>query len=179
MKSGALSKSSIADQLNVAFEELIDYCESQDDQIFEIPLSEGKWSTAQNLDHLCSSTFPLIRAMKMPKFTLRMSFGRMNRNEKTFDQLLAKYKKVLQGGVVAPTRFSPNSISNDEKKVLLSKFNQAKTQLLNVLNKWEEGALSKYIIPHPALGKLTMREMLYFTIFHTRHHLNIIQKINS
>jgi hypothetical protein len=26
------------------------------------------------------------------------------------------------------------------------------------------------VLPHPLLGKLTIREMLYFTVYHGEHH---------
>jgi len=31
------------------------------------------------------------------------------------------------------------------------------------------------VIPHPALGTLTGREMLFFTPFHNRHHLALVR----
>jgi hypothetical protein len=30
--------------------------------------------------------------------------------------------------------------------------------------------LDLLILPHPLLGKLTLREMLYFTLYHVEHH---------
>ena len=35
--------------------------------------------------------------------------------------------------------------------------------------------LDVYILPHPLLGKVTLREMLYFTIHHNEHHLELLQ----
>jgi hypothetical protein len=32
------------------------------------------------------------------------------------------------------------------------------------------------MVPHPSLGKITMRELLLFTIYHTEHHLKVIEK---
>ncbi len=29
-------------------------------------------------------------------------------------------------------------------------------------------------MPHPLIGRLTVREMLFFTLLHTRHHLDRI-----
>ena len=34
-----------------------------------------------------------------------------------------------------------------------------------------EHKLDRCILPHPLLGKLTLREMIYFTIYHMEHHL--------
>jgi hypothetical protein len=41
--------------------------------------------------------------------------------------------------------------------------------------KWKDDQLDHYIAPHPLLGKLTLRELCYFTIYHAGHHLNIIK----
>ena len=35
---------------------------------------------------------------------------------------------------------------------------------------FSEKQLDTFILPHPLLGKLTLREMLYFTIYHAEHH---------
>ena len=38
-----------------------------------------------------------------------------------------------------------------------------------------EEDLDRYLAPHPLLGKITLRELAYFTIYHTHHHLQIIK----
>ena len=39
-------------------------------------------------------------------------------------------------------------------------------------DKFSEDEIDTYILPHPLLGKLTIREMIYFTIYHVEHHQN-------
>jgi len=179
INSNISTKEDIIDGLVDVFDKTIQYCSAQDDTIFEKPLAIGKWSTAQNIDHLCSSTFPMIKGMSMPKLLMKATFGTNNRAEKSIDDLYSKYKAALTNGVKAPPQFDPDIINNDQKQQLLEKFEYAKTKLLKVLEKWDEKSLSKYILPHPAIGKLTIREMLFFTIFHTEHHLEIIKQIKK
>ena len=38
------------------------------------------------------------------------------------------------------------------------------------IDKLDEEDLDNYILPHPLIGKTTIREMLYFTIYHVQHH---------
>jgi len=38
------------------------------------------------------------------------------------------------------------------------------------IDRFSETQLDQLILPHPLLGKLTLREMLYFTIYHVQHH---------
>lgn len=50
-------------------------------------------------------------------------------------------------------------------------------KLITAINKnWSDPQLDQYLAPHPLLGKLTLRELGYFTIYHTEHHLNIIKE---
>jgi len=44
------------------------------------------------------------------------------------------------------------------------------------LSGFSEEDLDKLILPHPLLGKLTLREMMYFTIYHVQHHQRIVER---
>jgi hypothetical protein len=39
---------------------------------------------------------------------------------------------------------------------------------------WREADLDRYLLPHPLLGKLTLREMLHFTLYHNYHHVQSV-----
>jgi hypothetical protein len=43
-------------------------------------------------------------------------------------------------------------------------------QLARRVNRFSESELDQLLLPHPLLGKLTLREMVYFTIYHAHHH---------
>jgi|SRR5882672_10633400 len=47
--------------------------------------------------------------------------------------------------------------------------------LIAKIEKQSEADLDKYILLHPLLGKLILREMLYFTIHHNEHHLELLK----
>jgi hypothetical protein len=42
-------------------------------------------------------------------------------------------------------------------------------------DEYSEVQLDHYILPHPLLGKVTIQEMMYFTIYHAEHHHNCTQ----
>ena len=46
--------------------------------------------------------------------------------------------------------------------------------LCSRLERMDEKQLDAYLLPHPLLGKLTLREMLYFTIYHVEHHGRLV-----
>jgi molybdopterin synthase catalytic subunit len=50
-------------------------------------------------------------------------------------------------------------------------------KLNKVAQKCSEKDLDYYVIPHPLIGKLTLREMLFFCIYHVQHHHKITEKI--
>ena len=135
----------------------------------------GKWSAGQNLDHLIRAIKPLQPAYGLPKVALRIMFGKTNRPSKTFDELVAKYKAKLAAGGRANGPFIPPFISFEKKDVLIRKYTEQKQKLIAKIERQSEKDLDAYILPHPLLGKVTLREMLYFTIHHNEHHLELLK----
>jgi len=53
---------------------------------------------------------------------------------------------------------------------LLEQWSKASSELVLVAEKWNESELDGYLLPHPLIGKLTIREMLFFTMYHNLRH---------
>ena len=62
------------------------------------------------------------------------------------------------------------------KEKLLKSYKKEQEKFEKRLSKFSEKELSTLLLPHPLLGKLTLREFGYFTHYHTKHHLENIQK---
>ena len=137
---------------------------------------EGKWSAGQQLDHIVRSVSPVNMAMGLPKFIVKWKFGTANRPSKTFEGLVEKYNRKLQEGGKASGRFVPLPVSGHQKDDLIKQLNLLVASLSHKTTKHSEEALDKYILPHPLLGKLTLREMLYFTAYHVEHHMHLVEK---
>lgn len=135
----------------------------------------GKWSAGQNLDHLIRSIKPLQMAYGLPKLMLRILFGKTNRPSRTYDEVVTKYKNKLAAGGRASGPFVPPAILFKNKEALLKKYDEQKQKLIAKIEKQSEKELDEYILPHPLLGKVTLREMLYFTIHHNVHHLELLK----
>lgn len=146
----------------------------EEKELFD-PRAEGKWSPAEILGHLILSTKPLNKALSVPKFLLRSQFGKNNREEGSFERVLEKYHRGLESGVEAPPNFVFKGAKERGKDGMLDMFTKELNKLLEHIDKWSEKDLSTYILPHPAIGKLTIREMLFFTVFHTDHHLKQLE----
>ncbi|MBN8826037.1 MULTISPECIES: DinB family protein [unclassified Spirosoma] len=131
-----------------------------------------KWSVADVMQHLYLSARPVVKVMAGPREVLTQ-WGKADHLPKTYDQLAAEYGAVLSTGMKAPTPFVPRPEDmNVEKQVVIDRFTAMYTAVNNALESWTEQELDAYCMPHPALGKLTVREMLYFISIHTQHHLN-------
>lgn len=44
------------------------------------------------------------------------------------------------------------------------------------IENWSEADLDRYRLPHPLLGKLTVRDMLLFTVQHLAHHASKVEE---
>jgi hypothetical protein len=139
----------------------------------------GKWSAGQNLDHLIRAIKPLQLAFRLPKFFLKFSFGLTNRASKSYEQLVEKYNYKLAQGGKASVPFIPPLVLFEKKLSLLKTYEKEKQNFIKKVQRQKESDLDKYILPHPLLGKLTLREMLFFTIYHNQHHLESLEQRQS
>jgi hypothetical protein len=132
----------------------------------------GKWTAGQQLDHIYLSLKPLTTALGLPKIGLR-AFGSANRLSRDYDGVVAKYHEALANGGKAPNNFVPDPVSYMDKDALADKLKGNLAKLASHLDKYSEEDLDSYLLPHPLLGKMTVREMLYFTIYHSEHHYKV------
>ena len=177
--TGTLSIQELKHGLTTAASSLVQFCSTLSaEQFFHQP--EGKWSAAQQVQHLVKSTDMARLAFTLPKFIVRILGGKPNRHSHSFDELVAKYNLKLEKGGKASGRYIPKPIPETfGQEKLLQQFSRSMQQFANALQKnWTEPKLDQYLAPHPLLGKITLRELCYFTIHHSNHHLNSIQKMN-
>ncbi len=134
--------------------------------------AEGKWSPAMQAEHLVKSVRPVTLAFSLPKFVLPLIFGKANRPSRTYDELIAKYKVKLSEGGKASKPFVPEAPKS--LSAVCERLEKSMATLSNRAESFSETQLDRLILPHPLLGKLTLREMLYFTAYHAQHHRELI-----
>jgi hypothetical protein len=142
------------------------------------------WSPAEHVRHLRKSTAPLARALRLPPWLLRLWFGRGRGTSRTFHALHETYRTALanggQAGRFAPTPEPAPPDLEGRRSEILSAWRAAVEELGSAGARWPEPALDRTLLPHPLLGKLTVREMLEFTVFHTTHHLErVASRVNG
>ncbi len=140
----------------------------------------GKWAPIDDLRHLSRSVSPLVRALDLPKIALRVLFGRSKKKSMTYDQVLQLYYRALDAGAVANGRFIPSERreegSEAYREAALRRWNNLGDALLQALDGWRDEQLDKLRLPHPVLGKITVREMLFFTHLHNLKHIDIARR---
>ncbi len=135
----------------------------------------GVWSASDNLDHLIKSAKPFSTALKMPRPALQAMFGKSEKPFRDYQEICRTYRDELAKGAQASGRFLPEQQSPDEKAAgqkeqLIASWISAGRGLVSAAEAWAETDLDLYQLPHPILGKLTVREMLFFTIYHNLRH---------
>jgi hypothetical protein len=137
---------------------------------------DGKWTAGQTLDHILRSVKPLNLAFGLPKFMLKLLFGKPNRISRTYTELVIKYQQKLKEGGIATGQFIPKNMGFSKRSNLNESLSSSIIKLTKLTGRFSEQELDGILLPHPLLGKLTLREMLYFTIYHVQHHHEITKR---
>lgn len=174
-----MHKNELITKFSISYDNFVNYIDSLANEKFNAQLDK-KWNAGKELDHIVKSIEPLAKIL-CSKTTIIENFGIIDRPTLSFIDLANKYKDILKNGGIAIGRFVPEKeIGADRKaeliKTLLNYINVIKTNLTN----FSEDELDKLVLPHPLLGPLTIREMIYFTMYHAEHHVqNIKRNIDS
>lgn len=145
---------------------------------FATPQGE-KWSPAEHVRHLAKSSYPLVGALGLPKIVLGLRFGRAGTPSRSLAVLRDDYRRLLRETGATAGRFAPTpqaapadaASAAARQQEVLGRWRAAVSGLALRIPRWSEAALDRYRLPHPLLGKLTVREMLFFTVYHNAHHL--------
>jgi hypothetical protein len=141
---------------------------------FKMPHPE-KWSIAQNLVHLFQSVKGLVGLFGTP--SKMDGFGKSDRSSKSYEDIKAAYQKILSVPLPPPFNgFRPIDTEGSVSEVMAN-FQSIHARLLERFALFSEADLDTYQIPHPVMGLLTMREIMQFTAYHTRHHHLAIKNI--
>lgn len=141
------------------------------------------WSAADYLKHLIISVKPLAKAMSMPPENLAKLFGESGRASRSYDEIVAAYQARIDAGMraedagnaVLPSayRYPEGVLTGDmqsETAHLAQAWQDANTRLLAAMQQCDDAMLDSSQLPHPAIGLVTLREMLFFTVHHNSLH---------
>ena len=161
-------------QLNASFTAAENTANSFSESAFFQRPATGKWSAAENMQHLFFSVKPLVGLFGKPE--LMLQFGKRNRPSMSYDDIVALYLEKLK-------TFSTANIVNvvdglsPTKAGQIEVFHSINGKFIERASALSEEVLDDYQIPHPLLGLLTVREFIFFTDYHTRYHTQTMANI--
>jgi len=173
-----MQKEDIVLKLEEKHQTLLNWLENHnDDKWQEGP--EGKWTTGQQALHLLQSIKPLNNALSMPKFILKFKFGKANRKLRDYDAVVKRYQERLIDAQGITFKGSQNMKvpTLQDKQYILNRLQVENKKLqYKTLKRWTNKQLDNYILPHPLMGKMPVREIIMWTAHHVEHHTKILQE---
>ena len=168
------TKADIIQELGNSMNEVSSFVQSIPEEEFSKARGD-KWSIAENLSHLIKSNQAIASGLKLPKLTFR-GFGKPNRPERSYEEVVNRYLEKLKVAEFPQNPFAPKSDQPFNREEMLDHWMTIDEKLRSrIEKKWDEKDLDAYLMPHPLMGKLMTREMLFFAIFHNYHHLKAMK----
>jgi hypothetical protein len=130
----------------------------------------GKWNAGAQLDHLIRSVRPLVLAYRLPVWLPGLLFGPSKNGSAAFADIARRYEAQLKAGAKATGAYIPKGIPFADRQRGLEALLEAAERVAGMIRRMPEATLDRYRLPHPLIGKLSYREMAYFTIHHVGHH---------
>lgn len=170
-----LNKFQIISHAENTIDDIVKQCRQMDESLFFY--KSEQWSVAENLEHLSLSLHKSWLGLFAPKFFLKWKFGKPDHVSRSYEELLQVYYQKLDAGYEQDKRYIP--IVKEEKgakEKLIQRFEHICTKFLDQIRYyWEDDSMDEYQVAHPVLGLITIRELLYFNLFHNTHHYKTIR----
>lgn len=169
----------ITDAFAVLYTESVRYWSGFDTRTFLAPIGEA-WSPADNVRHLTKSMRAVTQGLRIPRILLLVAFFAPKRASRTYDEVREVYRARLAKGATAG-RFGPGALNltddPDAARAQIMEYHAVAVRALAAaIARWPEPLLDRRHLPHPLLGKLTVREMLFFTLYHNQHHVDNVRR---
>ena len=170
------NQSELIEQFSTAKNDILDFYTAIPESIF-FSKPEIGWSPLENIKHLNTATSVVALFLRKELKFLLLLFGQSD-SKKSIQEIIKNYNDKLNNGsgagVFSPL-FAKSNIDVEKKKTEIKSLIESIQSLINVLPSWTEEELDSTNIVHPILGVMTVREMLYFSIYHLYHHTSKVQ----
>jgi len=138
------------------------------------------WSPADNVRHLSKSVRAVQQGLRLPPFVVRLVFGAASGPARDYETIRTIYRdRLAQGASAGRFAPAPKPAAADpaaERRRIMRAHEASVADLTARIAKWSEAQLDSRALPHPLLGKLSVREMLFFTVYHNTHHVANVQR---
>lgn len=166
--------------LDRAHAESLAYWQTYPTPAFFAPLGTA-WAPASHVRHLTRAMRAVTSGLRLPRLALRLAFGTAHGPSRRFDALRTDYRAALarggQAGRFAPAPLAIESSGAEAARARIMGYHAAAVAALTEASaRWPEESLDRYRLPHPLLGRITVREMLAFTVAHNVHHVHVAER---
>jgi hypothetical protein len=117
-----------------------------------------KWNAGQQLNHIYLCLIPIEQALASKEYILN-KFGLSDHSSQPYQEIVKQYMHALNHGGKAPDRFVPEKFDLLNKPLLTNKLNDLLIRIGQQLEMYTEKELDSMVLPHPLLGRLTIREL--------------------
>jgi len=172
-----MEKKEIVAILEAKHQDLFDWLDTtSDDQWMQGP--EGRWTSGQHILHLADSAQLLNKALGYPKFLLKYKFGTSNRPSRAYQEVAKRYEERLAESQERAAQYNIDLKvpSVGQRKQLRQKLEILNKKLQFKTNKLKDKHLDTLLLPHPLMGRMTLREIIMWTAHHTDHHVEILKQ---
>lgn len=149
--------------------DLSEYINSLPDEKF-LHTANGKWTPGQQLAHVYLTLVPISQALGSKEY-IQSKFGFIDRPAMSYDEVIETYRKGLAAGGKAPGQYLPQDIALEQKNEYTEKLLTILAAIQQQIGTYSEEELDTLVMPHPFLGKLSLRELFYLMSYHPLHHL--------
>jgi len=164
-----MNKTEIVNKIESQYSRFFDYINGLTEYEFLFRY-QSKWSAGQQLKHIVLCVQPLAQVFGMPSTLIAQKFGTIERQSRNYDKILGDYLEKLSQGGKSPIQYVSDSVLGNEKLELLITLQKLIKNLNKEIEVFTEKELDQLCVPHPILGIITLREMLYNAIYHVEHH---------
>lgn len=172
-----MDKDAIADLLEDKNQKLLHFLEQQDPEKWQTG-PNGQWTSGQQALQLLQCIKAVNAPLSMPKFLLRLKFGKANSAIRSYDQVVTLYNELLiekHGDpfkALKQTKVPPLK----DKTYILNRLQVESKKLQYKTRKLSDHNMDTLILPHPLLGKMPIREIIMWTTHHIEHHTKTLQE---
>jgi nitrate/nitrite-specific signal transduction histidine kinase len=139
------------------------------------------WSVAHHLQHITNATNRVAQGLANPGVLPKREPATPTRDFATLHQTYLDTLKDTPGETLrqfgSRVTLEEHQDLDAYKTQLISSFAHAISNFNAALETFDEANLETLGMPHPLLGLISTREMVFFTVFHNAHHQNGIQKL--
>ena len=134
-----------------------------------------KWTIEQELAHLLKATYGIVRLFGEPA---RANWREADRPSRTYDEVVTQYKVALPLLPPGANPVPPGDplLLTQQRAAWQQTVADVETTLTGVS---ADELMGNTVWKHPLLGPVTGLEMIYFSDYHTRHHLASLQRKQS